>query len=52
MRLTGRWSIAGDGKLRLAGMGQDMEADASVAGDVLSVIMEGKRLNFRRAGRA
>ena len=52
MRLTGRWSIAGDGKLRLAGMGQDMETDASVVGDVLSVVMEGKRLNFRRVGSA
>jgi hypothetical protein len=52
MALAGRWSIAGDGKLRLAGMGQDMETDASVAGDVLSVVMEGNRLNFRRAGSA
>jgi hypothetical protein len=52
MRLAGRWSIAGEGKLRLDGMGQDMETDASVVGDVLSVVMEGKRLNFRRVGSA
>jgi hypothetical protein len=52
MRLAGRWSIAADGKLRIAGMGQDMETDASVVGDVLSVVMEGNRLNFRRVGSA
>lgn len=52
MALAGRWSIAGDGKLRLAGMGEDMEADASVVGDVLSVVMEGNRLNLGRVGRA
>jgi hypothetical protein len=50
MALAGRWSIAGGSKLRLSGMGQEIETDASVAGDVLSCVMEGKRLNFRRVG--
>jgi hypothetical protein len=52
MALAGRWSIAGDGKLRLGGMGREMETDASVVGDVLSVVMERSRLNFQRVGRA
>jgi hypothetical protein len=48
--LTGRWSVGGDGKLRLDGMGQDMVADAWVAGDALTLEMGGERMSLRRVG--
>jgi hypothetical protein len=49
MHLAGRWSVAGDGKLHLTGMGEDMVTEASVAGDALSLVMDGERMAFRRA---
>ncbi len=50
--MAGRWSVGRDGKLRLSGMGQDMETEAAVVGDALTVVMDGDRMTFRRAGRA
>ncbi len=41
MAVAGRWSVGGDGKLRLDGMGQDMATDAWIAGDALTVVMDG-----------
>jgi hypothetical protein len=33
-------------------MGEDMETAATVAGDALTIVLEGNQVTFRRAGRA
>ena len=45
---AGRWSVGGDGKLHLDGLGQDMAMDAWVAGDALTVVMDSTPMSFRR----
>lgn len=52
MTQAGRWSVGGDGKLHLDGLGQDMATDAWVAGDVLTVVMGATPMTFRRVGGA
>jgi hypothetical protein len=52
MRLAGRWSVDGDGKLHLTGMGEDMVTEALVTGDALSIVMNGERMAFRRVAGA
>jgi hypothetical protein len=50
MALTGRWSVGDGGKLRLDGMGQDMDTEAWVAGDELTLVIDQDRITFRRGG--
>jgi hypothetical protein len=52
MTQAGRWSVGGDGKLHLDGLGQDMATDAWVAGDTLTVAMDATPMSFRRVGGA
>ena len=49
MSMAGRWSVDGDGKLHLDGMGQDVATEAWIAGDALTVLMDGHPMPFRRA---
>jgi hypothetical protein len=49
MSLAGRWSVDRDGKLRLDGMGDEMVTEARLAGDTLTVVMDGMPLSFRRS---
>jgi hypothetical protein len=52
MTQAGRWSVGGDGKLHLDGLGQDMATDAWIAGDVLTVDMGATPMSFQRVGGA
>jgi hypothetical protein len=52
MQMAGRWSVGGDGKLHLEGMGQELVADAWVAGDTLTLVLDGRPMPFRRTGPA
>jgi hypothetical protein len=45
----GRWSIDGDGKLRMTGLGAEQDAEAWVAGDTLTVSLGGRAMSFQRA---
>jgi hypothetical protein len=45
----GHWSIGSDGKLHSDATGRDQAADASVAGDVLTVTENGQPMFFQRA---
>ncbi len=45
----GRWSIDGDGKLRMTGLGAEQDAQAWVAGDTLTVSLGGRAMSFQRA---
>ncbi len=45
---SGHWSVSGDGKLHVSGMGEDMAGEAWVAGDTLTVKDEGRAIAFRR----
>jgi hypothetical protein len=49
--LTGRWSIANDGTLRLHGLGGDMTGEATVSGDTLTLLMDGQGVSLRRVAR-
>ena len=48
MAASGRWSVTGDTQFHLTGMGQDMAGDAWVAGDTLTVEMDGRAMAFHR----
>jgi membrane protein implicated in regulation of membrane protease activity len=48
---TGRWSVDGDGKLRAELAGRSGVVDARIAGDQLTVNMDGSAMTFRRATR-
>jgi hypothetical protein len=45
----GHWSIGSDGRLHSDATGRDQAADASIAGDVLTVTENGQPLSFQRA---
>jgi hypothetical protein len=45
----GRWSVDGDGKLRMSGLGGEEDAEAWVAGDILTVSLRGRAMNLQRA---
>jgi hypothetical protein len=51
-QMAGRWSVADDGKLHLDGMGEEMVADASVAGDAMTLELDGMSMPFQRVAGA
>lgn len=46
---AGRWSVDSDGRVVTDVMGASMAIDATVAGDVLTLIINGQALNLRRS---
>ena len=48
---NGRWSIDADGRLRAAVMGHEQSVDAWVAGDTLSIVVEGRTITLTREAR-
>ena len=49
MSIAGRWSVTGDGRLRITGLGEDIVTDASVAGDVLRVVWDSTPISLQRS---
>lgn len=45
----GHWSVDGDGKLRMTGLGGEQDAEAWVAGDTLTVSLRGRAMHLQRA---
>ncbi len=48
-QMASRWSVGGDGKRHLDGMGEEMVVDARVAGDALTLVLDGMSMPFQRA---
>jgi hypothetical protein len=45
----GRWSVDGDGKLRMSGLGGEEDAEAWIVGDTLTVSFRGHAMSLQRA---
>jgi hypothetical protein len=45
----GRWSVDGDGKLRMTGLGGEQDAEAWVAGDTLTVSLGSRAMHLQRS---
>ena len=46
--VAGRWSVDGDGRIHVTGLGDDTTAEVVVDGNTLEIRMDGVRLPFRR----
>ena len=48
IEVAGDWSVDGDGRIHVTGLGDDTVAEVVVDGDALEIRMDGVRLPFRR----